>query len=228
MAAGSLPTADHERWFIVQRWQAYSGESRANLLRIVAIGAFYLVHLWSYFSAQGWLPNFGFLQLAGSGEINRQFHVVVTLLAAAWAMLALGIQLALQQRMFPRWLPFFSTLCDVVMLTCIASVASGPRSPLVAGYFLILILAALRMSLPLVRFATAACALGYVCLLGCAKWPASFGLDKLGVVPEAYHVPRYQQLVMLVAIGLAGVMLGQLVRSVERLVIEANTGKPSA
>ena len=46
-------------------WQAYEAESRANLLRIVAIGAFYLVHLWSYFSAQGKVPNCGFFQLEG-------------------------------------------------------------------------------------------------------------------------------------------------------------------
>src|SRR5262245_35286328 len=173
MAAGSLSTAGFERWDAVQRWQEYVGEARANLLRSIAIGAFYVVHLWSYFSATGKLPDVGFLQLAGAGEVNRQFHIVVTMLAAAWAMLALGIMLALQQRIFPRWLPYFSTSCDVLMLTSIISVASGPRSPLVAGYFLILILAVLRMNLSLVRFATLAAAIGYICVLGCAKWPES-------------------------------------------------------
>ncbi len=59
-------------WFITQRWQQYSGESRANLLRILAVGIFYLIHLWNYFSSQGKLPNWGpfseFLQLAEGGE----------------------------------------------------------------------------------------------------------------------------------------------------------------
>jgi hypothetical protein len=222
MAAAPAIGSAEQNWFIAQRWQAYEAEGRANLLRIAAIGAFYIVHLWSYFSSQGQLPNFGFLQLADAGEVGKQFHVLVTLLATAWAMLALGILLALQQRIFPRWLPYFSTGCDVVMLTSIVSIASGPRSPLVAGYFLILILATLRMSLPLVRFTTAACALGYVCVLGCAKWPATFGLDKLGGVADSPHVPRYHQLIVLLAIGTAGVMLGQIVRRVRRLAEDSS------
>src|SRR3954452_5421392 len=98
------PVIGTERnWFIAERWQAYEAESRANLLRITAIGAFYLVHLWSYFSSQGKLPNFGFFQLADAGEISRQFHLEITLLTVAWAMLALGILVALQQRIFPLW-----------------------------------------------------------------------------------------------------------------------------
>src|SRR6185312_15533503 len=125
--------------FIAKRWQAYEAESRANFLRIIAIGAFYLVHLWSYFSSQGRVPNFGFFQLADAGEIGKQFHVLVTLLSVAWAMLALGILLALQQRIFPRWLPYFSTGCDIVLLTCIISLGGMAKSPLILGYFLVLI-----------------------------------------------------------------------------------------
>jgi hypothetical protein len=207
-------------WFITQRWQAYDAEARANLLRIIAIGAFYLVHLWTYFSSQGRPPQFGFLQMADAGEISKQFHVIVTLLAAAWAMLALGILLCLQQRVFPRWLPYFSTGCDIVILTSIICVADGPRSVLVVGYFLILVLATLRLSLPLVRFATAACALAYLFVLGCAKWPDSFGFDKLNPHLADLRVPRYQQFIMLLSIALAGVMLGQIVRRVRHLALE--------
>jgi hypothetical protein len=219
MAAGNVTvgqSASEQSWFIAQRWQAYEAEGRANLLRIAAIGAFYLVHLWSYFSSQGTLPWLGVLQLADAGEIGKQFHLLVTLLATAWAMLALGILLALQQRIFPRWLPYFSTGCDAVMLTSVLCISSGARSPLVAGYFLILILAALRLSLPLVRYATGMCALGYLTVLGCAKWPASFGLDKINTIAGEFHVPRYHQVIMLLAIGTAGLMLGQIIRRVPR------------
>src|SRR6476660_9583750 len=103
MAAGSssFSTEADRSWFIAQRWQAYEAESRANLLRICAIGLFYAVHLWSYFGSQGKLPNFGVLQLADSGAIGKQFHVVVTLLAVTWALFALVILIALQQNFFP-------------------------------------------------------------------------------------------------------------------------------
>src|SRR4051812_30284160 len=179
MAVGptSPPASPERNWFIAQRWQAYEAESRANLLRIIAIGAFYLVHLWSYFSSQGRVPNFGFFQLADAGEIPKQFHTLVTLLAVAWAMLALGILLALQQRIFPPWLPYFSTACDIVLLTGMICLGSMARSPLIVGYFLVLILAALRLSLPLIWSATAACAVAYFCVLGCAKWPEHLRLS---------------------------------------------------
>jgi hypothetical protein len=221
MAVGSKTAAasiSDRNWFIAQRWEAYEAEARANLLRIIAIGLFYLVHLWSYFSAQGRLPNFGLLQLAGAGEINKQFHLLVTLLAVAWAMLALGILLALQQRIFPRWLPYFSTGCDILLLTCMISIGSAARSPLVSGYFLILVLSALRLSLPLIWFSTAVCALSYLCVLGLAKWPDRFGISKLvGETAADLRVPRYYQMITLLAIILAGVMLGQIVRRVRFL-----------
>lgn len=206
---------NEESWYITRRWQEYSAEGRANLLRIVAVGALYLVHLWSYFSSQGWLPQLGFLQLAAAGEVDRQFHIAVTLLAVAWAMLALGIQLCLVQRIFPRWLPYVSTAADVVLLTSMITLGSGPRSPLVGCYFLILVLATMRLSLPLVRFATVAAAVGYVFVLGAAKWAPA--MSKLA---SETRVPRYHQLIVLASLVLAGVMLGQLVRRVQQTAVD--------
>jgi len=218
VAPSSISTSADRNWFIAQRWQAYDAESRANFLRIIAIGAFYLVHLWSYFCSQGRVPNFGFFQLADAGEISKQFHILITLLAVAWAMLALGILLALQQRIFPLWLPYFTTACDIVLLTSIICIGSMARSPLIVGYFLIIILATLRLSLPLIWFATAGSGLGYLCVLGCAKWPERFGFTKvLGDAVADYRVPRYHEVIVLVAIVMAGVMLGQIVRRVRHL-----------
>jgi hypothetical protein len=217
LSSGAAP---ERSWFVTARWQAYDAEARANLLRIIAIGAFYLVHLWSYFGAQGRLPGFGFPQLAEVGQVTRQFHLLVTLLAVAWAMLALGILLALQNQIFPRWLPYFSTGCDIVMLTSIICLGAVARSPLVAGYFLILILTTLRLSLPLIWFATAGCAVAYLCVLGCAKWPNTFGIDSLTSAGVDIRVPRYHQVIVMLAIILAGVMLGQIVRRVRSLADE--------
>jgi hypothetical protein len=219
MASDTLSSAAERNWFIAQRWQEYDAEGRANLLRIVAVGLFYIVHLWSYVGSRGWLPLPGVLQLAGQGEIDQRFHVAVTLLAVAWSMLALGILLCLQQQVFPRWLPYLSTSFDVVLLTAMICLGAAARSPLVVGYFLIMILATLRINLGLIRFSTGACALAYLCVLGCAKWPATFGLDEFGRTAVAIHVPRYQQVITLFAILLAGVTLGQIVRRV-RLVAE--------
>jgi hypothetical protein len=221
MSAGgsTIPTTFDRNWFIAGRWLAYESEARANLLRIVAIGAFYLVHLWTYFSSQGMLPQFGFWQLAAPGDVNAPYHLLVTCLAAAWAMLALGVLLALQQRIFPPWLPYVTTGCDIVLLTGIICLGSASRSPLVAGYFLILVLATLRLNLSLLWFATTGSAIAYLCVLGCAKWPDRFGLTTLlGETSVELRVPRYHQVITMLAIVLAGVMLGQVVRRARRLV----------
>jgi len=68
---------------------------------------------------------------------------------------------------------------------------------------------------------TAGCVLGYLCVLGIAKWPDRFGITKLpGETTADLRVPRYYQMIVLLAIVLAGVMLGQIVRRVRRLAEE--------
>ncbi len=195
------------QWYIAERWQEYEGERRANLLRIIAIGSFYIVHLLNYHGLR-----IGVLRLADGGDVSREFHVQVTLLAVTWTMLAVGTLLCLRQRIFPRWLKLFSTGADIVLLTAVLYVSNGPQSPLVLGYPLIIVLATLRLSLPLVRFATVGSMLAYVCLLGCAKWPQTFGWGDVDL-----SVPRYEQLIVLLALALTGIILGQVVRRVRHL-----------
>lgn len=77
-------------------------------------------------------------------------------------------------------------------------VADSPRSPLIIGYFLIIILATLRFNLPLIRFAAAVSILGYLFLLGYARWFTN----------REINVPRYHQIIVLLALVLTGVVLG--------------------
>ncbi|RIK82674.1 MAG: hypothetical protein DCC67_06905 [Planctomycetota bacterium] len=210
--ADSPPSADRS-WFIVQRWQQYEGEVRANLLRIGAIGVFYLLHLWNFAASQGRLPAWGLLQLSEPGTMDRRFHLLATLLALAWGSGAAAVHLCLRHQVFPRWISAASTLLDLVMLTSVLAIADGPRSPLVAGYFLVIVLAGLRFNLAVVRLAAAGAAIGYVGVLGVAKWPATFGRDPA----LDLRVSRYEELVILVALALTGVFVGQLVRRTQRL-----------
>jgi len=201
MAATDRTPADAERqWFIVGRWQEYEGEARANLLRIAGIGVFYLVELVNYHGLR-----LGPIDMPKI--VDLPFHQVVTALAAAWAIACLGVLLCLKQRVFPAALKYVSTGCDLLLLSVILAVADGPRSPLVVGYFLVIVLAALRFSLPLVRFATVGSMLGYLALLGYARWFSERDL----------RVPRYQQAIMLLALALAGLVLGQVIRRVREI-----------
>lgn len=193
------PTAAQRQWFIVGRWQEYEGEARANVLRALAIALFYLVELINY---HGLLDPLGMPALVG-----QRSHVVVTALAAAWVMVALGVALCRRLHVLPTGLKYLSTGCDVVFLTVLLIVGDGPRSPLLVGYFLILAVAALRFSLPLVWFATASVAVGYLFLLAYARWFTTRNLQ----------VARSYQVIVLLALILTGVVLGQIIRQARLL-----------
>lgn len=212
------PQPSNLTWHATQRWLQFEGEARANLIRIAAIGTFYLIHLWHYFSSQGklpnWLPSWLDLQQGDPSEVSQRFHVMVTCLAVSWVMLAASVNMALQNRFFPRWLPVATLLGDVLFLTSVLCIAGGPRSPLVVGYFLILALATLRFNLSLIRLATFATMLGYLVVLGSAKWPTLFGhpaeLD--------LTVSRFFQFVTLAALALTGITSGQVIRRIHALI----------
>lgn len=195
-AGGQLP------WFILSRWQEYHGEARANLLRIIGIGAFYSIELMNYHGV-----DLGPIQLPAT--VDLKFHEAITALVVAWTMLALATHVCLRLFIFPWGLKYVTTACDVLMLTTILCVADGPRSPLVVGYFLLIAGSALRFQLRLVWFATLASMAGYLWLQGFARWFAD---------PERQlSVPRYQQLIVLVALAMTGVILGQVIRQVRGL-----------
>ncbi len=186
-------------WHVVSRWQEYEGEARANLLRIAGIGCFYAVELLDYYGLH-----------VGSFEyppvVDRTFHQLVTAVAFAWALMGMAVLLLQKNRIFPAGLKYGTTAADLFFLTWVLVLADGPRSPLVAGYFLIIVLAALRFSLWLVRFSAAGAVAGYLFVLGQGKWFAQ----------PPRTVPRHHQLIMVVALALTGVVLGQIVRRAGR------------
>jgi hypothetical protein len=201
-AAPSTAPAAERQWFIVGRWQEYEGEARANLLRVLAVAAFYGIELINYHGLE-----LGALQLPRVESVSQPFHMAVTALAVVWTLAALGIALCLRQRVFPWSLKFLSTGIDLVLLTWILALAGGPRSPLLVGYFLVVCLSGLRFNLSLVWFATGGAVAGYLFLLGYVAWYGSAEL----------RVPRYYELIFLLALVLCGVLIGQVLRRVRRL-----------
>ena len=193
---------DQRQWFIVGRWQEYEGESRANLLRSIAIGAFYAVEL------------FRFYILEKANAASAPFHRQATLIAVAWAMVALAVLLCLRLKIFPAALKFATTACDILLLTALASLGAGPFSPLVLGYFLILALASLRFNLHLVWFATIASMLAYWSLVGLEDAKTSRWFD------ANHAVPPTTQLITLLSLALTGVIIGQVVRRVQGMAAE--------
>lgn len=170
---------------LASRLDEYEGEVRANLLRAVGITGFYFIELANY----------------RSGHVDRDFHMAMTALAGAWLVSSWGVFAFLRRRVFPPSLKYLSTGLDTVYLTCVLVVADGPKSPLVVAYMLLPVLAALRLSLPLVRFATAGALAGYLVVLGHARW-----------FRPATSVPRADEAIVLLSLALCGVLLGQILR----------------
>ncbi len=203
-------------WEAACRWQQFNAELRVNLVRLGAIGSIYIVHLLHQLAAKGSVPALTALGLDSGTVLTRQTHIAITCVVLAWLMIGLWIHRLLRGQVFPSWLMYVSTAGDICFLTAILVLTSGPTGPLVAGYFLILIMSGLRFDLPLVRCTTIAAVLSYLFVLGCAKWP--IGLIKLNGLPT---VPRYQQLIMIVALLTAGVVVGQMVRQGQQLARRA-------
>jgi hypothetical protein len=183
---------DSERpWFILSRWQQYEGEGRTNLLRVLAIAGYYTVHLTTY------------LSLAERAPEDQQYHRLVTLIAAAWLFLSLGVLVALQRQYFPAALKYVTSGVDLLLLTAVAWLGNGPQSPVVLGYFVIVAAAGLRFSLPLVWTTTLAAMGGYLALVA-AK-------DRTWFDP-IHDTPVAQQLTMHLSLALTGIVLGQVLR----------------
>ena len=192
---GAAPEPGDRQWFIVGRWQEYEGEGRTNLIRIAGIAAFYIVELINYRGLK--LGAFSMPRVS-----DRPFHLAVTSLAVAWTMVGLGVLLCLRRRVFPPAVKYVSTGCDLVMLTALLTVANGPRSPLIAVYFVILALAALRFNTRLVQFASVGAVAGYLFVLGFVKW----------FTRRDILVPRYHEIIVVLALALTGITLGQVTR----------------
>src|SRR5690349_16744074 len=98
---------DERKWYIVNRWLEFEGESRANLLRIIAVAAFYGVQL----------VQFHLVRSANEGSVP--FHKQATALAVAWTMLALAVTVCLRRQIFPAALKYVSTAGDIVLLSAL-------------------------------------------------------------------------------------------------------------
>jgi hypothetical protein len=197
-----LPGGSDRSWYIVGRWLEFEGESRANVLRLIAIAAFYVVELINYHGL-----NLGVIEMPA--VVDRKFHLTVTSLAVAWTLVGLIVLYCQSHHYFPRAMKFVSTGCDVIFLTLVLAAAKGPQSPLLVGYFLLIALSALRFHLPLIWFTTMLSMAGYIVLSGYAKWYAT-----------QLRVPRYHQLITLLAMVLLGIIVGQVIRRVRGIAVD--------
>ena len=197
--ASAPPLAERDRWSIVQRYREYDGELSANVLRVVGVFAFYTIELANFHGV-----SLGPLELPRVAGVDQRFHFAITALAVAWLAIACGVLLLLRNRVFPPALKFVTSSADVLLLTAMLLIADGPRSTLTIGYFLVVALAVLRFSRPLVAFTTAGAMLGYVVIVVHAH-----------VARPALALMTYQEVMTLLGLALVGVVLSRAVAQAE-------------
>ena len=197
------PSESFDPWLLRSRIESLAGEARVNLVRLVAVFAFYLRHLIALSTTEGAAHE------AGS------YHTGATVIAGAWFAIIVAIHICLSRRYLPAWLKFAACTFDILMVTLLAMLRADPRSPVVLLYFAIIVSAAVRLSLPLVWFATIGSILGYLCVLANYAWRV-IGYDRYYATPEL-RIPRGDEAMVVLALVVTGVFAGQVVRQARRL-----------
>lgn len=193
------------RQHVTSRWLEFEGELRAAVLRVSLIVAFYVVQLVHY------------LAYSAQDEAARQFHRQATYLAAAWLFVSLAVLVMLGRRYLPWGLKYATSSIDVALLTLMALAGSGPASPLVLAYLLLIVMAGLRGSLRLIWLTTLACAAGFIVLvMAHAGYFQTVGVPR---VPLRVLRP-VEGMVAILSIASTGVVTGQLVRMLRQVVSE--------
>ena len=192
-----MPT--DEVWADARRLESWAGELRINLIRLVAIAAFYGYHLLD-----------AYLLRPDEFALRGAYHTLVSVLAFVWAIGALTLQLYLLNRWLTAALMYLATGWDLVMVTAVLMAGRDPHNVFMALYVIVVAAAALRLSLPLIYAATLGAMVAFLCFHGYVR----FGLE----TPPADRLSRAQQTIFLLALAVTGLIAGQVVRQARRLV----------
>ena len=179
-------------WHAAGRSEAWTGEIRVNLIRLIAIGGFYFHHLFNYYVQKV--------------DLGPQYHLIVTGIAVAWMAAAMVLHTGLIRRWNPPFLRYASLAFDALLITTLLVFSEGPKSPLLGLLFVLVATAPLRLDLRLVWVASILAILSYGFVCGHSRW----------VRPE-WRVPVRHHVIFVLALAGAGALAGQSVRQARRL-----------
>ena len=182
-------------WTAATGAELWAGEVRVNLFRLISIAGFYVHHLVDYYWAHV--------------EFPRHYHLVVTGIAAAWALGAAALHMGLARRWNPPYLKYGALWWDSFMTTTLLVFSGGPRSPFIALLFLVIATAPLRLQLKVVWVATILAIVSYGFVCGHSRW-----------MPPDWRVSTREHVIVVLALVGAGVLAGQSVRQARRLALD--------
>lgn len=190
-----------------RRVEAWAGEVRVNLVRLVALIAFYGYHLIDVYLSRD------------DPSYTPGYRGSVTAVVLGWAGVIVIAYASLRAGRLPTGLPYLTSLADAALVTALVTLSGGPKSALVLLYLLVVAAAPLRLSLPVVYWSTAWAGLGYLIALG------HYVFVRVGATAyyadPAVRISRPQEVISILAILTAGLLAGQVVRQSHRLTIGA-------
>lgn len=192
-------------WDDTRRIEAWAGELRVNVIRLIAIALFYGRHLIEYWMA------------APDAKVRGLYHARVTFVCAAWFAVALALHVVLTRRRMPWWLSYAAVTFDAAMIAILCMLTGDARTPLVLLFFVLIATAPLRLDLRLIYFATAGAIVGYLAQLACYAWYV-VGYTKYYATPEL-RIPRSHEAIVVLALLVSGLLAGQCVRQARRLAM---------
>jgi hypothetical protein len=193
-----------DTWQLSRRIEAWAGEIRVNLIRILAIAIFYARHL------------IELLLSPADSQVRGVYHLRVTALIVAWAGAACVIHLLLSRRFYPPAMKYATAVLDVLMITVLCAIAGTPQSPLTLLFFAVIASAPLRLSLELVYVTTSGAILGYLAVLGYYVFHV-IGWNRYYSRPEV-RIPRSTEVIFVLSLLVSGLFAGQIVRQVRRMI----------
>lgn len=188
----------------VLRVESWAGEIRVNRIRLVAIIAFYTHHLVQLY-----------LQRHAEFPWDPRYNLGVTIVVFAWAGIVAALHVMLSRRMWMPGMKFGVVIADIALIAALGVLAGGPQTPLMLLLFAVIASAPLRMSLPLVYVATFGTWLGYLLVVAYYAW-VKIGFHAYYANPQL-QIPRAHEIIVLLALGAAGLMAGQVVRQARRI-----------
>ncbi|MEQ8785375.1 MAG: hypothetical protein RIC55_03715 [Pirellulaceae bacterium] len=206
-SAAPVSSAD-ALWARTQIIEAWAGETRLNLIRLVGVLVFYGQHLVHY------------LFFNADEHLSAAYHTQTTALVMAWMAAVVALFVCLARRLSPRWLKYAVTALDAALIAALLIVSGGPRSAFLPLFLLVVAAAPLRPSLGLVTAATSMAAAGYLFVLGYYVL-VQVGVDDYYQGGAAVRIPRDSQILFLLTLAVAGLLAGQAVRQMRRSIARA-------
>ena len=134
----------------LQRLARWARREPPLALRLCGLGLFYAMQLVNYRVFH---------------TIDRDWHLKVTVMIVAWALLSVGLQQVLKRERWETLGIFAWGAADVAAATTILLIADGVASPLVVAYPLLIVASGLWLRTGFVTVTTAACVASYLVLV---------------------------------------------------------------